>query len=377
MEFTILKTPCLLYEAFAMASNYFNQRSYAKIAESLLERYGGAMKADEIAELKTMAGLLDRFMNEACADMNTDDQELAFYLKPFNTGRKTELNCIGRVLLFSLLSLKETGFEEQLVATKVRWNELNKHGLRIMDFNNAGIYLMRADDDPMPPLFEQIYALHYPSDAKLDTYHVLSDFDASIDRLGELLRPYAEKIAAGMARLSPAYEAALHFWQSYIAEDSERMSALVPGTEASVDTASEHLFNVALFLFNEIGYGNSPLNENEHAINYYIGLAIRPCFGTRHVECKIDRLTETMKALSDPAKLDILVRLCRGSGYCLELSKETGINAGNVSRHLNTLFDCGLLTKERRGGRTYYRTDASALHTALSEMETYIVGGTA
>lgn len=364
--------PCLLYETFAMMSRYFNERPYRDTADVLLERYSGMLSEKERAAIAKNAEALDRITNRLCAGLDRGEPELVFFFKPFDTERRGEVNCIGRVLLFSFMNTAIPGYDALIADIKQRHARAVADGARVVDFNNAGVYWSTTAEGPAPSLFEQIYSLHYPAEAKLDTYRVLSDFDRFLDRLAELMRPYAEKLSACLCELTPAYTAALKAWQERIEESGlEHFAPLLKLTEPAFGEAHSMNVNVGIFLFNEVGFGNAP--GEEHSVVLYIGMGVYPGFERGYDEHRAERLSEIFRLLADPAKLDLLSRLARESSYCLELSKQTGVNPGNVSRNLNALSDCGLLDKQRSGGRTYYTTNGKALKKAFIDTEVLIL----
>ncbi len=372
MDHVLAEAPCLLYETFAMMSRYFNERPYRETADILLERYGGVLSDADRAALSRNADMLDRITNELCADLDRGEPEIAFFFKPFDTGRRGEVNCIGRVLLFSLMSTLIPDFDEHIADIKARHEKAVADGARVVDFNAAGVYWSTSAEGPCPSLFEQIYALHYPAEAKLNTFRVLSDFDRFIDRLAELMRPYAQRLSERLPELLPAYGEAARAWRDRVEENGlVYFSQLLHLTEPAFDRAGSLDINVGIFLFNEVGFGNSP-SPDRLSLVLIIGIGVYPGFERGYNERRAEKLAEVFRLLADPAKLDLLSRLAKQRSYCLELSKQTGVNAGNVSRSLNALFDSGLLEKQRVGGRTYYTTNEKALKKAFIDAELLI-----
>ena len=257
--------------------------------------------------------------------------------------------------------------------TKARHARAIADGARVVDFNNAGVYWSTTAEGPCPSLFEQIYTLDYPVEAKLDSYRALSDFERFTDRLAELMRPYAERLSKRLGELRPAYETVAEAWFSRInSRGLDCFEPLLKLTEASLETAEALEVNIGMFLFNEAGFGAIPGSTGE-TVMLYIGMGVYPGFERGYDEHRAERLAETFRLLADPAKLDLLSRLAKKRSYCLELSKQTGVNPGNVSRNLTALADCGLLERQRVGGRTYYTTDPAALKKAFIDAEVLIL----
>lgn len=60
------------------------------------------------------------------------------------------------------------------------------------------------------------------------------------------------------------------------------------------------------------------------------------------------------RGLGDRSRLSILEALVREAKNVSELVHETGLTQPNVSMHLDCLFCCGLVKRERRGRFVYY-----------------------
>ena len=67
------------------------------------------------------------------------------------------------------------------------------------------------------------------------------------------------------------------------------------------------------------------------------------------------------KALSEPARMKILMQLFDGEKTVSEMVKETGLSQPNIAKHLGLLNETGLLTKRREGLHVYYGLDDDSL----------------
>jgi ArsR family transcriptional regulator len=66
-------------------------------------------------------------------------------------------------------------------------------------------------------------------------------------------------------------------------------------------------------------------------------------------------IARRFKALSEPMRLKLVMSLMKGEKNVGELVKASGASQANVSRHLQTLTDSGILTREKKGLFVYYR----------------------
>lgn len=64
---------------------------------------------------------------------------------------------------------------------------------------------------------------------------------------------------------------------------------------------------------------------------------------------------EVFRVMSAPMRLKIIACLCNGEKNVSELLGEIDTTQPNMSQHLNTLYQAGVLGKRREGVQIYYR----------------------
>ena len=64
---------------------------------------------------------------------------------------------------------------------------------------------------------------------------------------------------------------------------------------------------------------------------------------------------EVFRAMSAPMRLKIISSLCNGEKNVGQLLQEIDTTQPNMSQHLNTLYQSGVLGKRRDGVQIYYR----------------------
>lgn len=369
----MIREPVILFETLGMLCKYFRNDTYSATAESLLARFGGALTESQINELKSNAVIADQFMLEACADLDRDSDEVRFFFEPFDTGDPMELNCVARVILLSMIGLKKTDFEESIEETKRRWSEAKSVGLEVFAFHMHGLAFSCAKGRALPSLFEQIYALDYPQKAKMDTFRALEKHEYYIDRLAEIMRPYALRIKQNINRLGSIYAFIADNWEQYLrVMPSEQVFALLRIDEKTqINMITEAA--VSLFLFNEIGncFDDIPSSPNE-LTTLYIGVAIYPQYTKAFEEQQADYIAESIKSLADPVRMAILARLQKAPDYCLNISQSMDLNPGNVSRHLTLLYEHGLVSREKRDGRIYFGINIEAIQRNFDAFMAFI-----
>ena len=86
------------------------------------------------------------------------------------------------------------------------------------------------------------------------------------------------------------------------------------------------------------------------------------------VKCKEDdalSLQNTLRALSDPTRREILNLLKRESLPAGELAAHFPVSAAAISRHLAILREAGLIRDRREGKFIFYELNASVLEEVL------------
>ena len=63
---------------------------------------------------------------------------------------------------------------------------------------------------------------------------------------------------------------------------------------------------------------------------------------------------ETFKAMAAPMRLKIISALCNGEKNVSQLLAEIDTTQPNMSQHLNTLYQAGVLGKRREGVQIFY-----------------------
>ncbi len=76
-------------------------------------------------------------------------------------------------------------------------------------------------------------------------------------------------------------------------------------------------------------------------------------------------LQETLRALSDPVRREILNQLKTGRKSAGEISAHFDITAAAVSRHLSVLKEADLIRDTREGKYIFYELNASVLEEIL------------
>ena len=87
------------------------------------------------------------------------------------------------------------------------------------------------------------------------------------------------------------------------------------------------------------------------------------------LRARADAISQRLKALSDPTRLAILLRVGRGAASITDITREFGISQPAVSVHFRVLRDAELVIGERHGSRTLYSVDTAHTRALVDELE--------
>ncbi|MBR5949653.1 MAG: winged helix-turn-helix transcriptional regulator [Clostridia bacterium] len=374
MIISLVREPIILFETIAMICRYYRKESYSAAAERLTGLFSSGMKSSQIVELKLRGELADRLMNNICADIDVEDKDFQFFFKPFDTDDAAERNCVARVLIFSVMILEPLSFDDAIEQVKNGWAHVKRDGLELLHFHMHGINFMSANGRDLPSLFEQIYSMNYPYQAKMASFLALDRHEAYLSKLAEIVRPYAVRLEAALSGLAPVYASSADFWEfSLEVMSNEQIVALMRIEEKAKLTKLNKAY-VSLFLFNEIGnsFDGHPSSSPDDITTLVVGMGIYPEYTLVLEGQRIDKFSEKLKALADPIRLEILVRLSKEPDYCLNLAQSMNMNVGNVSRTLTLLYENGFLKRTKKRGRLYFETDIEAIERASANLLSFI-----
>ena len=77
--------------------------------------------------------------------------------------------------------------------------------------------------------------------------------------------------------------------------------------------------------------------------------------GTTEPDEVFELAAEVFRVMSAPMRLKIISSLCRAEKNVTELLSEIDTTQPNMSQHLTTLYQAGVLGKRREGVQIYYR----------------------
>lgn len=86
------------------------------------------------------------------------------------------------------------------------------------------------------------------------------------------------------------------------------------------------------------------------------------------IASKLDVMHRLGRAMADPSRSRILLRLLDGPSYPAALADELALTRQNVSNHLACLRDCGIVVAEPEGRQSRYEISDPLIAHALGDL---------
>lgn len=86
------------------------------------------------------------------------------------------------------------------------------------------------------------------------------------------------------------------------------------------------------------------------------------------IASRLDVMNRLGRAMADPTRSTILMRLVQGPGYPAQLARDLDLTRTNVSNHLACLRGCGIVVAVPEGRQTRYEMSDPHLTKALGAL---------
>ena len=212
-------------------------------------------------------------------------------------------------------------------------------------------------------------------------------------RLEKLLEPKRRKRFVGLLRrfwawLEPVWESqgrsvailASQVFQEKFAATQDVLAALprhhFVQFESSAQTIRQALQRgsvIVIPLFFASGGGFSFDFSGQH----YIGYGIQTEDVHQRLFSQVAASANQMKALADPTRLMLLTLLVRYQHFEMSVSdfaNQLGVTQPTISGHIKILREAGFVTLEKKGNKSLYQVNQSAIQASLEEVNVLAVG---
>lgn len=364
----------LLYETVEMLYKYINGISFHDIAESMAHLYGSAFPVIFARKLDC----LERITQEACAGLQVQSRPMQRFFRRFETDAVRDNLCLAKVMTLSFFLYEFSDLDREADALKARWAQMQRHGFQIKGVSMSGLEFRPLAPEQTPTgLVDQMCDLNYPAEYKMEILQMLTHYDAFLDTLVELIRPYALRLQALLEQESWLLDTTAAYWQEQFHGTSpSQLVQLIAQAKENLPQQAETRIHFSLMNCTGILYDL----EGEYSVacrgcsTFIIGCAVTIHSTIRKVGGSVERTCAILRSISDKSKFEVLQRLGAERSYCQKLAEDMNINPGHMSRILMTLFQYGFLTREQEQSRYYYTTNRDSISTFLSGVRQLLVG---
>lgn len=370
MKLILDSQPFLLYETVSMIYSYVNDISILRVRDRISRAHRGCYDDTWFQRL----GRLQEIMEACCKDLDVDSETIQHFFRQMSTGLSSDYTYLAAILTVSFMRLEKHDLDGEIQTLKDNWKRLQEKGYKLSELGAGGLSILPLEpDDKQQKLSLQVYGLKYPAELRLEILNALMDYDAELDRLGELLRPYAQRLEACLKAEPWLMDSTVAYWRR----------------QFETTTPEEYFRSRSL-----VDLQIPPLNESRICfslmdcaqINISYGIDTPGCgifsFGCatlaesflHHGDENVDWILSSLRSLCDKNRFELIRRLSREQNYCQKLAEELGCHPGNVSRNLTLLWKEGFLTRKEGENRVYYETDTERIESLLQQVRYLLTG---
>lgn len=375
----VFREPCYFAEAVYLLYYFVNHISYEEDYLRAVKNYpcGYGEKgsvAERIRELMRVSA-------EVTVGMDPQEERLHYYFKKLPGTEARACCCLAQVMLMTV-PLDQTdidGFAGQLLAG---YRYMQGEGIKINDLNPLGLVMERWEGpEEVESLAAQLERLPCATEAKWMILRALTDFEAHLRELTELIRPVAKRLRGAMSHLNAMNEEPLAVWSAYFMDHSvdDYQSEMFNTTFLFPKQQAREEIWLGIWNFNCLGswseYLDVPEGPEGPVRVAYIGTAIDFDLSVKkRTRPDEEALCGMLRVLGGKDKLEILRRCAKRPYSVAKLAAEMEINSGTVSRNLYGLYKMSYLDTTGDGERLNYVTRLDKLEQVFRWIMEYVSG---
>ncbi|MEG1560282.1 MAG: ArsR family transcriptional regulator [Clostridia bacterium] len=379
MKIEVIRKPCILYETIELFFKVMNGISFSELKKQLLNKCAGLYGDEYEKYLSDIMYNLDIIQNKLTNYINKSDPRLIYYFKKFDLEKQNILCCLAKVMTLSFFNLSISDFDRHVSYTKDKCKlVLDDKRYSTDSLTSAGLaftYVERRDASE--DLFTQLDSVSCPNEYKWEVFKVLSNIDSSMDELAALIRPVAMKLETEIKAIMPLFEHMYDYWDDYFTNHTMTdfaVNCLHFDDHVFVDIIDNIRVNLLIMPCNQVIIDPVEKYSITGIEQLFMGIIVNPNLKLTRSGVSQDDICNTLHAISDKSRYELLCLLSRSASYGLELSEKMSLNVGTISRNLNMLYDSGLLHMHKVNNRIYYSLNRPAVEDFFTIACKSIVG---
>ena len=207
------------------------------------------------------------------------------------------------------------------------------------------------------------------TDDKWAVVDCIVNFDSYVDELHAMLQPVVEILGQNMELYSPLLNSVLQYLYSIPPDSIEQHFS----DEYSMQIAPRSIGRIypLLLAMNRLSVQCSEYADEQ--VTVFIGVYFREMLALQQIQSNPNDISQAVKAISDPKRLEILRSMRNEPQYGQELSERFGLTATTTHYHLNRLLTTGLVSCNVDGYRSYYLMDTKSVSLLLDRIRHYLL----
>lgn len=375
MKVNVVSQQSILQETVEALSMYVNDYTVNDVRRWFFQKCDNPLDEAERLQYEQIFSAMEDILRKTTEGLERDDPRLRFFFQNFGKS-DADRTCLAWVMLGAFYGGRSFALDEGLQECHQEFKDFARDDFshyKITGITKKGLLAYPMEEGEMPiPLLEQVESLELPWDSKWNIYKCLMAYDAMLEELGALIRPVAARMQSAMDDHSDLFQQIVGYWQGYFA--GHDFHDFVASTLGISETQLAAKTDEAVVWLGWMAKGDIDHYQGADWEGLNIGILIRVGRDKKSIGYIQEDVINILKLLSDRSKFEIIQRLSDHDSYGLELAKEMCLTGGTISKHLTTLFSCGLLSQQRIDSRVYYRTDETAIRRFLAQLEKSLLG---
>lgn len=232
----------------------------------------------------------------------------------------------------------------------------------VLDIDGANTFDTEPVYPPQEELLKQLRVEDFSTEYRAAVMEIALFPEIYAAQLAGLLEEIASRIAPVLQKYQDRFQYAKDFFEAPDLESRMRDRVRLQLPEKTIVIPSLSMFNM--------GWTYQPI----HSTSFYFTMGIL-CCGTSifsPIELTGEQISDRMKVLGDPTRLEILRILREEPTYQADLAKRLKLTTPTISHHMSLLIHAGFITDEIRDTRIYYHLNSKNLLNLTESLKRHL-----
>ena len=268
--------------------------------------------------------------------------------------------------MYALVDMHALDIPSQIEAMCARWERMRRGPFVVRAINRFTIDVSKHPEGKSAFLAEELKKLPIEEDFCLALLETFSDYTYRMEQLRGMVEPVARELRPLLEPYVSNAQGLQQMWQTFFQENTvedflDKRTGMVP--EHPVDRAGFVLRYLDVHC--AVGHGYS----EQDSFWMHLGVALLPTLQPGFEQGRLnEREFAAFHLLGDKSRSDMIRAVTNRAMSMRDLTAQLGLNPGTIFRNLNSLTNAGLLVKELRGDRYFYRANFTFIEAVFQHM---------